>query len=115
MLFRSKISLDVFVSVCDNTLQAVPCGFPSRLRARSLTYWILARNVADRYLEGMDEEHLEELNFSDACKAFAFASQLGKFARETDAPDQSLLDQACGENLAPKTPVPPNNPDPAKP
>jgi hypothetical protein len=82
-------------------------------------------NVAERYIERMDEDNLDQLSFADACKAFAFASQLGKYARETDAsvaPDHSLrdqlaalLDQACGENLAPKTTATSNTPDPAKP
>ncbi|MEI6078282.1 MAG: hypothetical protein WCS94_22070 [Verrucomicrobiota bacterium] len=81
-------------------------------------------NVAERYLERMDEDNLDQLSFGDACKAFAFASQLGKYAREADAsvaPDQSLrdqlvalLDQACGENLAPKTPSTLNNPEPTR-
>ena len=80
-------------------------------------------HVAERYLERMDEDNLDQLNFADACKAFAFASQLGKFAHATDAsaaPDQSLrdqltalLDQACGETLAPKISLTLNPPEPA--
>ena len=82
-------------------------------------------NVAERYLERMDEDQLDQLSFADACKAFAFASQLGKYTRETDgsvAPDHSLrdqlaalLDQACGETLAPKSSATPNTAASAKP
>ena len=72
----------------------------------------------------MDEDNQDQLGFADACKAFAFASQLGKYAPETDAsvaPDQDvrdqlvvLLDQACNENLASKTPSTFTNPTPTK-
>jgi hypothetical protein len=82
-------------------------------------------NVAERYVERMDEDNLDKLSFADACKAFAFASQLAKYARENDtsaAPDHSLrdqlaalLDQACGENQAQKTPASPNTPAPTNP
>ena len=73
----------------------------------------------------MDEDHLDQLSFAYACKAFAFASRLGKYARETDAsvaPDQSLrdqlvalLDQACGETMAPIIPATPGTTGPTKP
>jgi hypothetical protein len=82
-------------------------------------------HVAERYLERMDEDNLDQLSFADACKAFAFASQLGKHAHANDAsaaPDQSLrdqltalLDQACGETMAQKTSSTLNRPEPAKP
>jgi len=76
-------------------------------------------DVAERYVERMDEDNLDRLSFADACKAFAFASQLGKFACETDpaaAQDHSLrdqlaalLDQACAETQAQKNAVNPAN------
>ena len=82
-------------------------------------------DVAERYVERMDEDHLDRLSFADACKAFAFASQLGKLAPETDlaaAPDHSLrdqlaalLDQACAETQAQRTSSTPQTPDPAGP
>ena len=74
-------------------------------------------DVAERYLERMDEDNLDQLRFADACKALALASQLGKVALETNAstaPDQSLrdqlvalLDQASAETLAPQNPTKP--------
>ena len=78
-------------------------------------------NVAERYLERMDEDNLDQLRFADACKALALASQLGKVACENaDAsavPDQSLrdqlvalLDQAYAETPAPAPPVNPTKP-----
>ena len=77
-------------------------------------------DVAERYLERMDEDNLDKLSFADTCKAFAFASQLGKLAGETDpaaAQDNSLrdqltalLDQACGETQPPPAAVNPANP-----
>ena len=76
-------------------------------------------NVAERYVERMDEDNLDQLSFADACKAFAFASQIGKYVHETDpaaAQDNSLrdqlaalLDQACAETQAPKNAVNPAN------
>ena len=82
-------------------------------------------DVAERYLERMDEDNLDQLTFADACKAFAFASQLGKFAQSTDAavaPDQSLrdqltalLDQAYSETPTPKTASTLSHPAPANP
>ena len=76
-------------------------------------------DVAGRYVERMDEDNLDRLSFADACKAFAFASQLGKLAPETDpaaARDQSLrdqltalLDQVCAENQIPQNTVHPAN------
>ena len=95
-------------------------------RARSFRdrQFTLAENildVAERYLERMDEDNLDQLRFADACKALALASQLGKVACETaDAsavPDQSLrdqlvalLDQAYAETPAPTPPVNPTKP-----
>lgn len=68
-------------------------------------------DVAERYLERVEEDDLESIRFADACKALDFASRLARHARETsatDAPDQglrdqlaALLDQACAENLQP--------------
>ena len=76
-------------------------------------------DIAERYLERMDEDNLDRLSFADACKAFAFASQLGKLAHETDPAaaqdhglrDQltALLDQACAETQAQKNAVNPAN------
>ncbi len=96
-----------------------------RFRDRQFALAEAILQVAERYLERMDEDHLDQLSFADACKAFAFASQLGKYAPATDAsaaPDQSLrdqltalLDQACGETLAPKTASTLNRPEPAQP
>ena len=78
-------------------------------------------SVAGRYLAGLEHGDLDQMSFTDACKALALASHLGQPAarRATDdvaAParnlrDQiaALLDQACGE--APARPSPQNGPD----
>jgi hypothetical protein len=66
-------------------------------------------DAAERYLERVDPDDLDQMNFADACKALDVASRLGPPAagRETDDPsaparrlrDQlaALLDQAYGE------------------
>ena len=64
-------------------------------------------DVAERYLERVDEADLESIRFADACKALDFASRFARDARETPATDVSdqglrdqivaLLDQACAE------------------
>jgi len=100
----------------------------ARARAFRTRQFALAEailDVAERYLERMDEDNLDQLSFADACKALALASQLGKSARETDAsaaPDHSLrdqlaalLDQACGEIPAPKSTATSTTPAPTKP
>jgi len=94
-------------------------------RARESALAEALLHVAERYVERMDEDQLDQLSFTDACKAFAFASQLGKGARETDAtavPDHSLrdqlttlLDQVYGEHQGAKTAANSNNPDPTQP
>jgi hypothetical protein len=94
-------------------------------RDRQFTLAEAILDVAERYLERMDEDHLDQLSFADACKALALASQLGKSARETDAsaaPDQSLrdqlaalLEQASGETLTPSSPPTPISPAPDRP
>jgi hypothetical protein len=67
-------------------------------------------DVAERYLERVEDEDLERLSLTDACRALDFASRIARHARETDAaaPDHSLrdqlatlLDQACGETSKP--------------
>ena len=67
--------------------------------------------VAERQLERVDEDDLDQVSFSDVCKAVDVASRLARHARETpvaDTPDQglrdqlaALLDQVCGETLKP--------------
>jgi len=66
-------------------------------------------DIAERYLERMEDQDLEQIRFADACKALDFASRIAGHARETDAaaPDQdlrdqlaSLLNQACAETPA---------------
>jgi len=108
---------------CEEILDAAARDKSFRDRQFALAESFL--DVAERYLERMDEDNLDQLSFADACKAFAFASQLGKYVRETDAsaaPDHSLrdqlaalLDQACGETPAPKSPATPTTPHPATP
>jgi hypothetical protein len=68
-------------------------------------------DVAERYLERVEDEDLERLSLPDACRALDFASRIARHARETDAaatPDNSLrdqlatlLDQACAETSKP--------------
>ena len=68
-------------------------------------------DVAERYLERVEDEDLERLSLADACRALDFASRIARPARETDAaaaPDHSLrdqlatlLDQACAETSKP--------------
>ena len=89
-------------------------------RDRQCTLAEAVLDVAERYLERMDEDNLDQLRFADACKALALASQLGKVALETNAsaaPDQSLrdqlaalFDQASAETLAPQLAVNPTKP-----
>ncbi len=68
-------------------------------------------DVAERYLERVEDEDLDRLSLADACRALDFASRIARHARETDAastPDNSLrdqlttlLDQACGDTSKP--------------
>jgi|GEM_PF-2566735 len=58
--------------------------------------------LAERHLERVAAIDLNRLSFADACKAFA--SDLSRHDQRT-----TLLDQICGENLAPKTPPTPAN------
>jgi hypothetical protein len=68
-------------------------------------------DVAERYLERVEDEDLDRLSLADACRALDFASRIARHARETNAattPDNSLrdqlaslLDQACGETSKP--------------
>lgn len=67
-------------------------------------------DVAERYLERVEDDDLERLSLTDACKALEFASRISSRAQETDAaaPDQglrdqlaSLLNQACAEASKP--------------
>src|ERR1035437_1626653 len=69
-------------------------------------------DVAERYLERVEDEDLEQLRFSDACKALDLASRIARHIGETAAatPDHSLwdqltalLDQACVETSTPAT------------
>jgi hypothetical protein len=63
--------------------------------------------IAERYLERVEDADLDQLRFTDACRALDFASRIVRQTRETDAaasPDQglrdqltALLDQACRE------------------
>jgi len=67
-----------------------------RDRQYELAEAILA--AAERYLERVDDDDLDQMNFADACKALAVASRLGQqaAARELDdpsAPNRSLRDQ----------------------
>jgi hypothetical protein len=79
--------------------------------------------AAERYLEHVDDDDLDQMNFADACKALEVGSRLGQqaAARETDDPaatrslrDQlaTLLDQAYNETPSPAgltTPQPQTN------
>ena len=68
-------------------------------------------DVAERQLERVDEDDLDQVSFSDVCKAVDVASRLARQARETgtdSVPDQSLrdhlaalLDQVVVENTKP--------------
>ena len=67
-------------------------------------------DIAERYLERVEDQDLEQIRFADACKALDFASRISARAQETDsaAPDQglrdqlaSLLNQACAETPKP--------------
>lgn len=66
-------------------------------------------DLAERYIERVEDEDLEQMRFSDACKALDFASRIAGRAQETDAaaPDHglrdqlaSLLNQTCAESPA---------------
>ena len=66
-------------------------------------------DIAERYLERVEDDDLERLSLADACRALEFASRIAGRATETDAaaPDQglrdqlaSLLNQACAETPA---------------
>ena len=66
-------------------------------------------DIAERYLERVEDDDLERLSLADACRALDFASRIAGRAQETDAaaPDQglrdqlaSLLNQACAETPA---------------
>jgi hypothetical protein len=53
-------------------------------------------DVAERQLERVEDEDLEQVSIVDVCRALDVASRLARQARETDtgtAPDQSLRDQ----------------------
>lgn len=68
--------------------------------------------AAERYLERLDDDALEQLSFADACKALDVASRLSRHAaaREPDADSgavnglreqlDTLLDQAFGDSSA---------------
>lgn len=75
--------------------------------------------AAERYLERVDDDDLDQMKFADACKALEVGSRLGAqaAARETDDPavgtrslrDQlaTLLDQAYNETPSPAGPATP--------
>lgn len=81
-------------------------------RDRQYTLAEAMLDAAERYLEGLDEDDLDQMNFADACKALEIASRLGQQAARGDTGDASapartlrdqltaLLDQACGETSA---------------
>jgi|GEM_PF-3259984 len=103
-------------------LDAVARNQTLRDRQYALAESVLA--VAERYVERMDEDYLDQLSLGDACKAFALATRFGQFAPEIDASaaaDQNLrdqmatlLDQVYAETVGPKTPSTPNLTDPPK-
>lgn len=67
-------------------------------------------DIAERYLERLEEADLDQLRFADACRALDFASRIVRQTHETDAAastdqglrDQlsALLDQACRETAS---------------
>jgi hypothetical protein len=67
-------------------------------------------DIAERYLERLEEADMDQLRFTDVCRALEFASRIVRQTHETDAavsPDQGLrdqltvlLDQACRETAS---------------
>jgi hypothetical protein len=67
-------------------------------------------DIAERYLKRVEDADLDQLRFTDACRALYFASRIVRQTHETDAaasPDQglrdqltALLDQACRETAS---------------
>jgi len=113
----------------ENTLQREAL-FDAAARARTFRdrQYALAEailEVAERHLERLEDDDLDQMNFGDACKALAVAARLGQQAgRTTDDPsaparslrDQltTLLDQVCAEASSrngagdpPHSPTPP--------
>jgi hypothetical protein len=82
-------------------------------RDRQYTLAEAMLDAAERYLERVDDDDLDQMSFTDACKALEVASRIGQQAASsaTDDPaassrtlrDQlaSLLDQAYGEAQTP--------------
>ena len=80
-------------------------------RDRQFTLAEAILDVAERQLEHVDDDDLDQVSFSDVCKAVDVASRLARQARETgtgSVPDQSLrdhlaalLDQVVVENTKP--------------
>jgi hypothetical protein len=92
---------------CEEILDAAARAKAFRERQFALAEAIL--DLAERYLERVGDEDLEQMRFTDACKALDFASRIAGRAGQTDAaaPDHSLrdqlaslLNQACGETPA---------------
>ena len=63
-------------------------------------------DVAERYIERVDDDDLDRLSLADTCRALEFCSRIAGRAQESDAyaPDhdlrdqlESLLNQACAE------------------
>jgi hypothetical protein len=80
----------------EDLLDAAALAKAFRDRQYDLAETILA--AAERYLERVDEDDLDQMNFADACKALAVASRLGQAAavreaEDTSAPARSLRDQ----------------------
>lgn len=78
--------------------------------------------AAERYLERVDEDDLDQMSFNEACKALDVASRLGRLAAGRDTADESsstknlrdqlaaLLDQAYAQPSAtPSAPSPAAN------
>ena len=103
---------------------AVLCRFYNRDRQYALAEAIL--DAAERHLERLEDNDLDQMSFADACKALAVTARFTQPAAggETDdasAPARSLrdqlaalLDQVCGEAPArngtdnpPRSPTPP--------
>ena len=81
-------------------------------RDRQFTLAEAILEVAERYIERVEDADLETLRFTDACKALDLASRIAQQAQSTEvaAPDHSLrdqiatlLDQACAATSTPVT------------